>query len=34
MDIRLPLPKHARAGSIYEIQTPFKAKVFQTAAAD
>lgn len=31
MDIRLPLPKHARAGSIYEIQTPLRAKVFAQA---
>lgn len=28
MDIRVPLPKHERAGSIYEIQTPLRAKVF------
>jgi phytanoyl-CoA hydroxylase len=28
MDIRVPLPKHERQGSIYEIQTPARAKVF------
>jgi ectoine hydroxylase-related dioxygenase (phytanoyl-CoA dioxygenase family) len=28
MDIRVPLPKHERQGSIYEIQTPLRAKVF------
>lgn len=28
MDIRVPLPKHERAGSIYEIQTPLRRKVF------
>lgn len=28
MDIRVPLPKHERAGSIYEIQTPLRVKVF------
>jgi len=28
MDIRLPLPKHERQGSIYEIQTAFRPKVF------
>jgi phytanoyl-CoA hydroxylase len=28
MDIRVPFPKHARQGSIYEIQTPLRAKVF------
>ncbi len=31
MDIRLPLPKHERSGSIYEIQTVFRPKVFATA---
>jgi ectoine hydroxylase-related dioxygenase (phytanoyl-CoA dioxygenase family) len=28
MDIRIPLPKHERQGSIYEIQTVFRPKVF------
>lgn len=28
MDIRVPLPRHEREGSIYEIQTPLKAPVF------
>lgn len=28
MDIRVPLPKHERQGSIYEIQTVFRPKVF------
>ncbi len=28
MDIRVPFPKHERGGSIYEIQTPLRAKVF------
>ena len=28
MDIRIPLPKHERQGSIYEIQTLFRPKVF------
>jgi ectoine hydroxylase-related dioxygenase (phytanoyl-CoA dioxygenase family) len=28
MDIRVPLPKHERGGSIYEIQTKFRPKVF------
>jgi len=28
MDIRLPLPKHERGGSIYEIQTPLRARAF------
>ncbi len=28
MDIRLPFPKHERGGSIYEIQTPLRAGVF------
>ena len=28
MDIRLPLPKHERGGSIYEVQTPLRAKLF------
>ena len=28
MDIRVPLPKHERQGSIYEVQTPVRAKVF------
>jgi ectoine hydroxylase-related dioxygenase (phytanoyl-CoA dioxygenase family) len=32
MDIRLPLPKHERQGSIYEIQTAFRPKVFATAS--
>jgi ectoine hydroxylase-related dioxygenase (phytanoyl-CoA dioxygenase family) len=31
MDICLPLPKHERQGSIYEIQTVFRPKVFATA---
>jgi ectoine hydroxylase-related dioxygenase (phytanoyl-CoA dioxygenase family) len=31
MDIRLPLPKHERQGSIYEIQSVFRAKVFGAA---
>ncbi|MCS6859134.1 MAG: phytanoyl-CoA dioxygenase family protein [Abditibacteriales bacterium] len=31
MDIRLPLPKPERQGSIYEIQTAFRPKVFATA---
>jgi phytanoyl-CoA hydroxylase len=31
MAIRLPLPKHERQGSIYEVQTPLKARVFQPA---
>ena len=33
MDIRLPLPKHERGGSIYEIQTPLRNKLFANAAA-
>jgi len=28
MDIRLPLPKHDRQGSIYEVQAPLRAKLF------
>jgi hypothetical protein len=28
MDIRIPLPKHERQGSIYEIQTAFRPKWF------
>lgn len=28
MDIRPPLPKHDRQGSIYEVQTPLRAKLF------
>lgn len=28
MDIRPPLPKHERQGSIYEIQTPLRSKLF------
>jgi phytanoyl-CoA hydroxylase len=28
MDIRIPLPKHERQGSIYEIQTAFRPKLF------
>jgi ectoine hydroxylase-related dioxygenase (phytanoyl-CoA dioxygenase family) len=28
MDVRLPLPKHDRQGSIYEVQTPLRARVF------
>ena len=28
MDIRIPLPKHERQGSIYEIQTLFRPKLF------
>ncbi len=28
MTVRVPFPKHARAGSIYEIQTPLRARVF------
>jgi hypothetical protein len=28
MDIRVPLPKHERQGSIYEIQTVFRPKLF------
>jgi ectoine hydroxylase-related dioxygenase (phytanoyl-CoA dioxygenase family) len=31
MDIRVPLPKHERQGSIYEIQTPLRRKVFAAA---
>jgi ectoine hydroxylase-related dioxygenase (phytanoyl-CoA dioxygenase family) len=31
MDIRIPLPKHERQGSIYEIQTAFRPKVFAGA---
>lgn len=31
MDIRLPLPQHDRQGSIYEIQTVFRPKVFASA---
>jgi len=31
MDIRVPLPKHARQGSIYEVQTPLRARVFAKA---
>jgi ectoine hydroxylase-related dioxygenase (phytanoyl-CoA dioxygenase family) len=26
MDLRVPLPKHSRQGSIYEVQTPLRAK--------
>lgn len=32
MEIRLPLPKHERQGSIYEIQTAFRPKVFAGVA--
>jgi ectoine hydroxylase-related dioxygenase (phytanoyl-CoA dioxygenase family) len=32
MDIRIPLPKHERQGSIYEIQTLFRPKLFAAAA--
>jgi phytanoyl-CoA hydroxylase len=28
MDVRVPLPKHERQGSIYEVQTPLRAKLF------
>jgi phytanoyl-CoA hydroxylase len=28
MDVRIPLPKHERQGSIYEVQTKFRPKVF------
>lgn len=28
MDIRVPLPKHERQGSIYEVQTPLRARAF------
>jgi len=31
MDIRLPLPKHERQGSIYESQTAFRPKQFAAA---
>jgi phytanoyl-CoA hydroxylase len=31
MDIRIPLPKHDRQGSIYEIQTAFRRKLFTVA---
>lgn len=31
MDIRLPLPKHERQGSIYEIQSVFRPKAFAAA---
>ena len=31
MDIRIPLPKHDRQGSIYEIQTLFRPKLFAGA---
>jgi ectoine hydroxylase-related dioxygenase (phytanoyl-CoA dioxygenase family) len=31
MDIRIPLPKHERQGSIYEIQTLFRPKLFAGA---
>lgn len=31
MDIRIPLPKHERQGSIYEIQTVFRPKLFAAA---
>ena len=31
MEIRLPLPKHERQGSIYEIQTAFRPKQFAGA---
>jgi phytanoyl-CoA hydroxylase len=31
MDIRIPLPKHERQGSIYEIQTAFRPKLFAAA---
>lgn len=31
MDIRIPLPKHERQGSIYEIQTAFRPKQFVAA---
>ncbi|MGV3721102.1 MAG: phytanoyl-CoA dioxygenase family protein [Actinomycetota bacterium] len=33
MDIRPPLPKHERQGSIYEIQTPLRAKLFASGLA-
>jgi phytanoyl-CoA hydroxylase len=32
MDIRIPLPKHERQGSIYEIQTLFRPKLFAGSA--
>jgi ectoine hydroxylase-related dioxygenase (phytanoyl-CoA dioxygenase family) len=31
MDIRVPFPKHERQGSIYEIQTPLRQKLFAKA---
>jgi len=31
MDIRIPMPKHDRQGSIYEIQTALRPKVFAGA---
>ncbi|MCC2668488.1 MAG: phytanoyl-CoA dioxygenase [Armatimonadetes bacterium] len=33
MDIRPPLPKHERQGSIYEVQTPLRAKLFAAGKA-
>jgi len=32
MDIRVPLPKHERQGSIYEVQTPLRRKVMAEAS--
>jgi hypothetical protein len=32
MEIRLPLPKHERQGSIYEIQTAFRPKRFASTS--
>lgn len=31
MEVRLPLPKHPRQGSIYEVQTPLRNKLFARA---
>jgi len=31
MDSRIPLPKHERQGGLYEIQTPFRPRVFAAA---
>jgi phytanoyl-CoA hydroxylase len=33
MVVRVPLPKHERGGSIYEVQTPLRARVFGQKAA-
>lgn len=34
MELRVPLPKHERAGSIYEVQSPLRARVFGERPAE